>query len=82
MSLKFIKNSPSFKLEPKELYRNDFTEMFNSALDNAPNFFEDIEVEEKYGSGRFTITTKARVDSVINPSTGYKYGDDFKSFIF
>ena len=56
--------------------------MFNSALDNAPNFFEDIEVEEKYGSGRFTITTKARVDSVINPSTGYKYGDDFKSFIF
>ena len=82
MNLRFLEANPSFHLEPKELYRRDFTEIFDVSLKNAPNFFDNIEVEETYGSGKFTLTTKARVDSVINPSTGYKYGDDYKSFIF
>ena len=81
MELKYFDAKKPFNKTPKESYNDDFTEIFNSSINNAPNYFTDIEVEKEYGTGKF-IYTEARVDSVINPSTGYKYGDDYKNFIF
>lgn len=81
MELKYFSAKKPFNKTPKESYRNDFIEIFNNSIDNAPNYFDDIEVEKEYGTKDF-IFTQARVDSVINPSTGYKYGDDYKNFIF
>lgn len=81
MELKYYDSKAPYKLSPSELYISEFAENFDYSISNAPNYFEDIDVEEVYGSMEF-VKTCARVDSVINPSTGYKYGDDFKSFIF
>lgn len=81
MNLKYYNAQESIRRTPKQAYRQDFGAIFDSSIDNAPNVFDDVQVEENYGKRDF-IATKARVDSVINPSTGYKYGDDYKSFIF
>ena len=66
---------------PKDAFRSHFSNAFDRQLENAPNVFDDIQYEKTYGKKDFEYVT-GRVDSVINPSTGQKLGDDFKNFIF
>lgn len=79
--LKYYNAGSPIRNSPKESYKEDFTEIYNSLVDNAPNVFNDVEVEQTYGKKDF-IKTRARIDSVINPSTGEKWGEDYKYFIF
>lgn len=81
MALKYYNAQKAILKSPKEFYRDNFSEIFDANISNAPNYFDDIQVEKNYGLKDFKFTS-ARVDSVINPSTGYKYGDDYKSFVF
>jgi len=68
-------------IPPKDELRSRFDESFEDWIDNAPNVFDDIQYEATYGERDFEYI-KGRVDSVINPTTGQKLGDDFKNFIF
>lgn len=80
-SLKYYNAGVILNKTPKESYKDDYCNIYKSLVDNAPNVFYDVEVEKTYGERDF-VATRARVDSVITPSTGEKWGDDFKWFIF
>ena len=68
---------------PKESYYQDFLAIAQQTFDNADNvFYNEIQVEETYGSNTFQPINMVRVDSVINFTTGIALGDDYKTFIF
>lgn len=79
--LKYYNATAPLRKTPKESYQEDYNAMYNLLVDNAPNVFYDVEVEQTYGKRDYK-PTRARIDSVINPSTGEKWGDDYKWFVF
>jgi len=80
VSLKYYESRP--KITPKQSYINDFDAMSEQLYDNAPNYFkEGLEHEITYGEKDFE-TISARIDSVVDPTTGKNVGDDYKNFIF
>ena len=83
MSLKYFDSRP--KVAPKQSYIDDFEAMAELLYENAPNYYaiDDInylEHEVTYGSKDFE-PIEARIDSVIDPTTGKNVGDDYKNFI-
>jgi len=83
LSLKYYQSRT--KVTPKQSYIDDFQSMAELLYENAPNYFgiDDVnclEHEVTFGQKDFA-PIEARIDSVVDPTTGKNVGDDYKNFI-
>lgn len=70
--------------KPKDTYKEDLIAIFDETFENAPNvFYNEIEIEQSYGSGIFEKIDIVRVDSVVDYNSSMVVdGDDYKRFLF
>ncbi len=80
ISLKFFEASLNIRKAPNEKYKSNWEAFVDRQYENAYNWF-DIEEEIGLGIQKYT-PMKVRVTYVLNPATGLKLSDDWKSLIF
>lgn len=78
--LQYWESSLPIRKAPNIRYKDDWEAFVLKSFRNAYNWF-DIEQEKEFGSEEY-FKTKVRTTYVINPSTGTKLSDDWKTAIF
>lgn len=76
---RYVASSVMIK-SPEQQYRDNFQALIDQQINVAYNWF-DIEVEDVLGTQIYR-STKVRMSYAINPGTGTKLSDDWKSLLF
>lgn len=84
MALRYYKSSrPTRVTNPTQSYYDDYVAICEQTFDNAPNVvYNEIQYEAHYGARDFRPIPMVRVDPVVNYTTGYQVGNDYKVFVF
>jgi|WetSurMetagenome_2_1015567.scaffolds.fasta_scaffold10985_3 hypothetical protein len=76
----FTAGSPTTFSSPKQVWTDDFFALVDAEFYDAFNIFT-IKEETYFGSGSY-IPLDIRIYTAVEPTTGEKLGDDFKTFLF